>query len=84
MSGKKQDITRDETIYLRVSKEELEELKKLAEYLEIPLTTTIRNMVLYAKEDAEFLKRIGVFKGLKKLKEWFGDEGIKSPNLENV
>jgi hypothetical protein len=70
MAGKKQDITRDETIYLRVSKQELEELKELAEYLRLPLTTTIRNLVLYAKEDAEIYKKIGIFKGVKKLQDW--------------
>jgi hypothetical protein len=71
MAGKKQEVTRDETIYLRVSKKELEEIKELAEELELPLTTCVRNLVLYAKEDAEFLKKVGVFKGIKKLSGWF-------------
>jgi len=70
MAGKKQEVTRDEVINLRVTKQELEELKVLANYLSLPLTTTIRNLVFYAKEDAEIYKKIGFLKGVKKLKEW--------------
>lgn len=84
MARPKQDVVREIELKIRLSEDELKELEELANYLELPISTCVRNLVLYAKEDAELYKKIGIFKGVKKLKEWFGDEGIKSPNIESV
>jgi len=58
--------TRTKTLQIRVTEEEYNAIVKLAEYLELPPSTMARNMLLTAKDDAEFLKFIGVLKGTKK------------------
>lgn len=61
---------RDKEISIRVSEEELEKMREMADYLEIPISTFARNLILTAYEDAVFLKKIGVLKGAKKLTEF--------------
>jgi len=59
-----------ENITVRFSKNEIEEIKKIAENIEIPTTRLIRNLVLCSLDDAKFLNKIGVLKGTKKLIEF--------------
>lgn len=70
MAGKKQEVIRDETLYIRVSKKELEDIKKIAKEIDLPVASFARNLLLYAKEDASFFSKIGLFKGVKKLQDW--------------
>ena len=71
MARPKQDIVREIELKIRLSEDELKELEALANYLELPISTCVRNLVMYAKEDAAFFKKIGFFKGIKKVSEWF-------------
>lgn len=73
---------RDKELYIRVSEEELHQMKELAEYLDLPLATLARNMLLAAKEDAEFLKQIGVLKGAKKYHDFIKKWEQMSSNFE--
>jgi len=84
MARPKQDVIREIELKIRLSEDELKELEELANYLELPISTCVRNLVLYAKEDADIYKKIGLFKGVKKLKEWFGNEGLNSPDIASV
>ena len=61
---------RDKELYIRVSEDELNEMKNIANYLDLPLSTFARNLLLVASEDAQFYKKIGVLKGAKKLIEF--------------
>jgi uncharacterized protein (UPF0216 family) len=56
-----------ETISLRFSKSELEEIEKIAEEIDIPKTRLIRNLVLSSLDEAKIFNKIGVLKGVKKL-----------------
>lgn len=71
MARPKQEVIREIDLKIRLSETEYEELERLAEHMELPISTCVRNLVLYAKEDAEFYKKIGFFKGIKKVSEWF-------------
>jgi hypothetical protein len=70
MARPKQDIIREIEFKIRLDENELKELEEFAEYMELPLSTFVRNLVLYAKEDAEIYKKLGFFKGVKKLQDW--------------
>ncbi len=59
-----------ESISLRFSKSELEEITKIAEIVDIPKTRFIRNLVLSSLDDAKFFNKIGALKGVKKLKDF--------------
>lgn len=70
MARPKQDIIREIEFKIRLNEDELKELEELAEYMELPLSTCVRNLIFYAKNDADFFKKIGFFKGIKKLQDW--------------
>lgn len=70
MARPKQDVTRNKELRIRLSEQEYKEVHELAEYINIPVTTLARNFLLYAKRDAEFLKKLGILKGAKKFVEF--------------
>lgn len=56
-----------ETISIRFTKSELEEIEKIADKLNLPKTRLIRNIALSGLEEARFFNNIGALKGAKKL-----------------
>ncbi len=70
MARPKAEEIRDIEMKIRLTEKEYKEVQELAEYIEIPVTTLARNFLLYAKRDAEFLKRFGILKGAKKFVEF--------------
>jgi len=66
-----------ETISLRFSKEELQDIEKIANELDMPKTRFMRNLVLSSLDDAKFLNKIGILKGAKKLND-FKEKILKS------
>lgn len=55
-----------ETISLRFTKEEMEEIEKIAEELDMPKTRFMRNLVLTSLDDARVFHKMGILKGAKK------------------
>lgn len=66
----KKNETRDQRIEIRLSKTEKENIEKLAEKLELPASTLMRNLVLTSYEDAIIFEHLGVLKGIKKFREF--------------
>ena len=62
---KKNEI-RDKRIELRLSQTEKENIEKLANSLNIPPSTFIRNLVMTSYEDAVIFEKIGLLTGAKK------------------
>lgn len=63
---------RDVNKTIRLSEKELKRATELANYLEIPITVFLRNLILVGLDDAEILKKAGVLglaKGIKKSSE---------------
>lgn len=56
-----------ETISIRFTKKELEEIEKIADSIGIAKTRLVRNLVLSSLEDAKFFNSIGALKGARKL-----------------
>lgn len=57
---------------IRLSEEELKRATELANYLEIPITAFLRNLILVGLDDAELLKKAGILKlaiGIRKSSE---------------
>jgi len=66
------NVVREERLFLKVSKEEAREIEELAEYLEIPKSTFVRNLTLTALDEAKILKKLGLLglgKGIRKTSE---------------
>ena len=61
---------RTERFEFRCSPEEKEGLIKLSEYLEIPASILIRNLVMTSYDDAILFKKLGILKGAKKLRDF--------------
>lgn len=59
-----------ETISLRFSKEEMQEIEKIAKDLNMPKTRFLRNLALTSLDDAKVLHNMGILKGATKLKEF--------------
>lgn len=70
MARPKIEEVRNIEMKIRLTEKEYREVQELAEHIEIPVTTLARNFLLYAKRDAEFLKRFGILKGAKKFVEF--------------
>lgn len=70
MARPKQEIVRDIEIKTRLSKEEYEQIKNMAEQLNIPVSTFMRNLILSSFEDAKMMDSIKLLSGLKKFQEW--------------
>lgn len=62
--------TRDQRIELRLSKTEKENIENLAERLDLPPSTLIRNLVLTSYEDAIIFEKLGLLKGVKKFNDF--------------
>lgn len=58
--------TLTETISLRFTKKELEEIEEIAKDMNMPKTRLMRNLLLTSLEEASFLNKIGILKGAKK------------------
>jgi len=58
---------RDTRLEFRCSTEEKKKIEDLANYLEIPPATLVRNLVLASYDDAMIFKKLGLLKGAKKL-----------------
>lgn len=56
-----------ETISIRFTKNELEEIEKIANSIDLPKTALIRNMALSGLDEAKLLHKIGALKGARKL-----------------
>jgi hypothetical protein len=70
MARPKQDVVRDIEIKTRLSKDEYEQIKNMADHLEIPVSTFMRNLILASFEDAKMMESIKLLSGMKKFKEW--------------
>ena len=56
-----------ETISIRFTKKELEDIEKIANNIGIAKTRLVRNLVLSSLDEAKFFNNIGALKGAKKL-----------------
>ena len=72
-----------ETISLRLTKQELEEISIIANDLDMPKTRLMRNLVLTSLEDAKALNKIGALKGAKKLLD-FKERFLNSSNYQEL
>lgn len=63
----KNNEIRDQRLELRLSKKEKDKIESLANRLELPVGTLIRNLVLVSYEDAAIFEKIGLLKGAKKI-----------------
>jgi len=72
-----------ETISLRFSKSELEEIAKIAKEIDIPKTRLIRNLVLSSLDEAKLFNKIGVLKGVKKLID-FKERFLHTENYQTL
>lgn len=70
MARPKQDVVRDIEVKTRLSKDEYEQIKNMAEHLDIPVSTFMRNLILTSFEDAKMMESVKLLSGLKKFKEW--------------
>ncbi len=73
----KDEVVREERLTIKLSKEEVEKISEMAEYLEIPKTVFARNLILQGLSDAKLFRNIGLLqiaKGVVKtsdfLKQW--------------
>jgi len=71
------DEKRKYEVRVRLSKEEMERIEKVAQKLKIPKARLIRNLTLGGLEDAELLEKLGFFEIAKLLKK------IKDKALQN-
>jgi len=65
-------ISRETKVFTRISEKEAKEIEELANYLDIPKSVFMRNLVLVALDDAKLLKKLGILglaKGIKKTSE---------------
>ncbi len=69
----KDGITREEKITIKLSKDEIKRIIELSEFLDMPKTVLVRNLVLSGLDEAELLKKLGflsVVKNIKKTSEF--------------
>ena len=59
-----------ETISLRLTKKELTEFEIMSQYLEIPKTRLMRNILMCGMDEAKALNKIGALTGISKLNEF--------------
>ena len=78
MARPKQDIVRDIEIKIRFSDQEFEDIKNMAEHLEIPISTFMRNLMMYAMDDARKMEKVKLLTGLKKFSEWIDALSLNS------
>lgn len=66
-----------ETISIRFTKKELEDIEKIANNIGIAKTRLVRNLVLASLDDAKMFNRIGALKGIIKTIDFI--ERFKNP-----
>jgi len=79
--GKKMEDKRKYEVRVRLNKEEMERIEKIAKKLNMPKAALIRNMTLVGLEDAELLNKIGAFE-IVKLIEKLREKAIGSKELK--
>ena len=65
-------VTRETKLFTKLSTNEAKEIEELANYLDIPKSVFMRNLVLVALDDTKLLKKLGILglaKGIKKTSE---------------
>jgi len=67
MEKEKIKNSKNDRMEFRCSTEEKEKIEKLADYLEMPPSTLVRNLVLASYDDAIIFKKLGLLKGAKQL-----------------
>ena len=81
----KDGIVREEKITIKLSIDEIKRINDLSEFLDMPKTVLVRNLVLSSLDDAENLKKMGVLsitKSIKKTSEFLTTfKGIKKNNI---
>jgi len=66
------NITRETKLFIKVSEDEAKEIEELANYLDVPKSTLLRNLALSSLEDAQIFKKLGLLKlakGIRKSSE---------------
>jgi len=75
---------RETVVSFKLSEDEVKEINNLAEFLDMPKTVLVRNLVLSSLEDTKIMKKTGVLslaKGIKKTSEFLTTfQGIKEKN----
>ncbi len=78
---------RKNLVTIKLTDQELNEINKIAEKIQIPRTRLIRNLVLTSLEDAKFLNKIGILKGAKFLTDFkerfFNPEKYQSLKIDS-
>jgi len=72
-----------ETISIRFTKKELEDIEKIANDIEIKKTRLVRNLTLSSLDDAIILNKIGALKGAKKLLD-FKEKLLNPQKYQNI
>jgi predicted DNA-binding protein len=80
--GKKMEEKRKYEVRVRLTKEEMERIEKVANKLGIPKARLIRNLTLAGLEDAELLEKLGFFEAIK-LIEKIREKAIGTKNIIN-
>jgi len=70
-------------VRVRLTKEEMERIEKVANKLGIPKARLIRNLTLAGLEDAELLEKLGFFEIVKLLKK-IKDKALKEKDLKLI
>jgi predicted DNA-binding protein len=73
-------MKRDIKFEIRLSKEEMERIEKVANKLGIPKARLIRNLTLAGLEDAELLEKLGLFEVIKII-EKIKEKALKSNEI---
>ena len=60
---------RETVVSFKLADDEVKRINDLAEYLEIPKTALVRNLVLSSLSDAEGLKKLGILSVAKNIKK---------------
>jgi hypothetical protein len=80
--------TRETVVSFKLADDEIKRINDLADFLDIPKTALIRNLVLSSLEDAEGLKKLGILsiaKSIKKTSEFLTTfKGIKEGTNTNI
>ena len=73
-------MKRDIKFEIRLSKEEMKRIEKVANKLGIPKARLIRNLTLAGLEDAELLEKLGLFEAIKII-EKIKEKALKSNEI---
>jgi predicted DNA-binding protein len=77
--GREMEEKRKYEVRIRLTKEEMERVEKVAKKLNIPKAKLMRNLTLAGLEDAELLNKLGLF-DIVKMIEKIRERAFKSEN----